>query len=350
MKKEEINKHIISSNSTIKDALRLLNKLGTDLTLFVVTDSNVAIGAVTDGDIRRALLKDIDINDTVQKCMYEKFRYIFEEDFSFESLKEFRTQEINIIPVLDNEKRIVDILNLKNRKSILPIEAVLMAGGKGVRLKPITDSIPKPLIKIGGTPIIERNIDRLVKYGVKNINLSINYLGNKISDYFGDGSKKDVNINYIKETEALGTIGSVKLYDDYKEDIILVMNSDILTNIDFEEMYMKMIQEKADFVVASIPYQVDIPYAVLSTVDGEVQSLKEKPSYLYYSNAGIYLIRKENLEYIPDNAFFNATDLMEKLIELNKKVIQFPILGYWLDIGKPEDMMQAEKDISRIKF
>lgn len=350
MKIGEINKHLISSASSIKEALRLLNSLGTDLTLFVVSDDRRVLGTVTDGDIRRALLKDIDINDNVQKCMYKDFRFILEEDYSIEVFKKYKQLDINIIPILDDDKKIIDIVNLKKRRSAIPIEAVLMAGGKGVRLRPITDTIPKPLIKIGGIPILERNIDRLASYGVSKIHISINYMGSKIKEYIGNGNKKEISINYIEEKEPMGTIGSVKLFKDYKKDIILVMNSDILTNIDFEEMYIKMINEKADFVVASIPYKVDVPYAVLNTKEGKVESFKEKPTYVYYSNAGIYLIKKELLKHIPDNSYFNTTDLMEKLIAMDKKVIQYPILGYWLDIGEPEDMMRAEKDVSRIKF
>lgn len=347
---EETQKHIITTKSTIKEALQVLNNLGTNLTLFVVNNDMKVVGAVTDGDIRRALLNDININDTVQKCMFTKFRYIFEKNYSIESFKIFRELKIDIIPVLNKDGQITEILNLNKRKSILPIEAVLMAGGKGLRLRPITDTIPKPMIKIGGVPILERNIDRLANYGIKKIHISINYLGEKIIDYFGDGSKKELSINYLKETQPMGTIGSVSLFNKYSENVVLIMNSDLLTNIDFEEMYLKMIEKNADLILASIPYQVDIPYAVLNTKDGKVQSLLEKPSYLYYSNAGVYMIKKEHLKHIPKNTYYNTIDLIENLIEQQLQVIQFPILGYWLDIGKPEDMLKAEKDVSRIKF
>jgi NDP-sugar pyrophosphorylase family protein len=154
----------------------------------------------------------------------------------------------------------------------------------------------------------------------------------------------------VWEDVALGTIGAVSKIDNFRHDYILVMNSDLLTNIDYEHLFLDFINKDADFAVVSIPYQVKIPYAVLETEEGQIKSFKEKPTYTYYSNGGIYIMKKSVLQHLPKNTFFNATDLMDKLIAENLKVVSYPLIGYWLDIGKHEDFIKAQNDIKQIKF
>lgn len=225
-----------------------------------------------------------------------------------------------------------------------------MAGGKGQRLMPLTANLPKPLLKVGDKPIIEHNINRLSYYGIKDLWISINYLGELIEKYFGDGKGKDLNINYVHEDKPLGTIGSISQINDFKHNYILVSNSDILTNLDYEQFFLEFIKSEADFGVVTIPYQVNIPYAVLETKNSNVVDFKEKPTYTYYSNGGIYLFKRDVLKYIPINRHFNATDLMEVLIKANRQVFSYPLIGYWLDIGNPQDYERANSDITNIKF
>ena len=207
-------------------------------------------------------------------------------------------------------------------------------------------------MKIGDRPILEYNIDRLKNFGIENVFISINYLGEKVIEHFGDGSNKGINISYIKENKPLGTVGSIKLAEkDFVENTILIMNSDLLTTIDFAEFYDSFISSDADMAVAVTSYYVDIPYAVMElNGDNTVKSLKEKPRYTYYSNAGIYLVKKNVLSYIPADEKFDSTDLMEKLIADGKKLITYPILGYWLDIGKLDDYKKAQEDIKHIEL
>jgi NDP-sugar pyrophosphorylase family protein len=266
-------------------------------------------------------------------------------------LNEFKTKNLQIIPVLrKTDKVICNVINLRMHRSYLPVDAVIMAGGQGQRLRPLTENTPKPLLKVGGTPIIERNIDRLAMYGIDDISISVNYLGEQLESHFGDGSAKGIRMQYIWETEPLGTIGAISKVDNFTNDHILVMNSDLLTNIDFEDFFHDFIQNKADFSVLSLPYKVDVPYAVLETDNGQIKSLKEKPSYTYYSNGGIYLMKKELLNRIPENTHFNATDLIETLIEEGKHVRSYPMLGYWLDIGNHDDFNKAQNDVTHIQF
>ena len=225
-----------------------------------------------------------------------------------------------------------------------------MAGGEGIRLRPLTDTLPKPMLKIGDKPIIDYSIDWLMRFGIDDFKISINYLGEKIEAHCGNGTDKDISISYILEKDKLGTIGSVSLIEEIKHNNLLVMNSDLLTNIDLEEFYNQHENKNADMSVACIPYNVSIPYAIMDTDHENVLSFKEKPTLTYHSNAGIYIIRKGILNRIPKNLFFNATDLMDNLINDGKKVIYYPILGYWLDIGKMDDFNKANEDIKHIRF
>jgi len=224
-----------------------------------------------------------------------------------------------------------------------------MAGGKGTRLHPLTNNTPKPLLKIGGKEIISYNFDRLLQYGVTRQYVSVNYLSEQIKSFCKDYNE-NIKFRLINEAEYLGTAGALSLINDFYNDTILLMNSDILTNIDYEDFYKTFIEKNADIMVASIPYQVSLPYAIFDSDNRVVKSFKEKPSYTYYANAGIYLIKKEILSIIPKAKFLDATDLMELIIKSNKKLIHYPIRGYWLDIGNHDDYDKAQKDIAHIDF
>jgi len=197
---------------------------------------------------------------------------------------------------------------------------------------------------------MEHNIDRLASYGIDDFWVSLKYLGEQIEHYFGSGKEKNINIEYVWENEPLGTIGAVSKVTNFEHDYVLVTNSDLLTTIDYELFFLDFIKQEADFAVLTIPYQVSIPYAVLETKDGRVKSFKEKPTYTYYSNGGVYLMKKEVLQHIPKDSFFNSTDLMECLINQDYKVISYPFSGYWLDVGKHEDFEKAQVDILNLKF
>ncbi len=346
----DYKKHIIYSKQPMSTALKILNDLGGDLTIFVINDKEQLIGTVTDGDIRRGLLNGLQIYDEIDKFMKTEFRFIQKNSYAVKDIIKAKQIGVQILPLVDENKHIIRLINFSENYSYLPIDAVIMAGGEGIRLRPLTQNLPKPLLKIGNKPIIEHVVDRLIQYGIENITISINYLGQQIMDYFGDGSDKNISITYIKETEKLGTIGSVSLIDDFKNDTVLIMNSDLLTNIDIEEFFLEYQTKGADLSVTCIPYNVNIPYAVLDTDEEDVLGFKEKPTITYKSNAGIYLTKREHLKKIPFNEFYNATDLIDEMILQKLKVTYYPLLGYWLDIGKMDDYNKAQNDIKHIKF
>lgn len=342
--------HLILKGSTLKQALTRLNELSPDSILFVVDQEDKLMGSLTDGDIRRGLLNDFTIASQIDEIIQPNPRYIRKGENNISKIIAYREELYRILPVVDENMRVVNVINFRTIKSYLPIDAVIMAGGRGQRLQPLTDTTPKPLLKVGDKPIMEHNIDRLAAYGIDDFWVSVNYLGEQIEHYFGNGQKKNIKIEYVWESAPLGTIGAVSKVTNFDHDYVLVTNSDLLTTIDYENFFLDFVKQEADFAVLTIPYQVNIPYAVLETNERKIKSLKEKPTYTYYSNGGVYLMRKEVLQLIPKDSFFNSTDLMDILIKKNYTVISYPFSGYWLDVGKHEDFERAQVDIHNLKF
>lgn len=346
-----LDNHIIDSTATIRDALQIIDEQGLIANvLFVIDGDNKLIGSLTDGDIRRGLLRGETLQSSVNLVINKGFKFL-RQPIQESKVNLLKDQQIHFVPVLNDQQVIVEILEISKYQPSIPVHAVIMAGGKGQRLMPLTQNTPKPLLKIGDKPIIEHNIDRLCKFGINDIYISVNYLGEQLKSYFGDGKLKNANIKYITEQEFLGTIAAIKLTDEYYHETLLVMNSDLLTNINFHDFYQAFLKEDADMAIASVSYHVDVPYAVMEiNGNGRIHSLKEKPRYTYHSNAGIYLIKKQLLSLIPNKIYYDVTDLIERLLELNKKVVSFPIMGYWLDIGKHEDYKKAQDDIKYLQL
>ncbi|WP_347174851.1 nucleotidyltransferase family protein [Polaribacter uvawellassae] len=342
---------IINENKTIIDAIKELNLI-TDvsrLILFVCSDEGKVLGSLTDGDIRRSLVYDGDLNKKLGEICHRDFIYRKDEN-SFIDLNSVRKKDIKMLPLLNEKQELSKVLDLDKIKSVLPLECMIMAGGRGKRLSPLTDKVPKPMLMLGNKPIIEHNIDRLISFGIQKIYISIKYLGEQIQDYFGDGSNKGIEIVYVWEDEPLGTAGALSLVDNINSEHILLMNSDLLTNVNFEDMYLKLTKEKADMVIASTDYKIDIPYAVFESNGSVISAFKEKPTYIYSSNAGIYMFKTELVSKIPKNKFFDITDLMNMLILEKKKLLHEPIHGYWIDIGKPSDYQNAQEFVKHLGF
>ncbi len=346
----DYKKHLIYENNTIKNALELLSVVGVDTILFAVNNNQQLIGSITDGDVRRGLLKGLSLNDKIDKITHLEPKYLRKETYSLDEVIKLRNENFKIIPIINKKDKIVNILNFRLMSSYLPIDTVIMAGGLGSRLKPLTDKKPKPLLKVGSKTILDHNIDRLRKFGVDDFWISIRYLGEQIEKHFKNGESRGVRIKYVNENTPLGTIGAVSKIKNFQHDYILVTNSDILTNLDYEDFFIDFLNKDADMSVVTIPYDVDVPYAVVETNENKVLSFIEKPTYTYYSNGGIYLIKKSILKKIPKNQRYNSTDLMEVLIKEKFNLISYPMRQYWLDIGKHKDFEKAQKDIKHIKF
>lgn len=344
-----MRKYIISETASIRDAIVAINCIIHDgESLIVVNANQQMVGSLTDGDIRRSLIDGAKLTDSVNKIMHRDFKFLEQDNYDVAHLKLFRDRRIMFIPILDAEKHVVDVINLQKFKSKLPIDAVLMAGGKGERLRPLTENTPKPLLKVGDKCIVDHNVDRLISYGIEHINVTVNYLGEQIEEHFSS-PRNGIHVKTFREPKFLGTIGSVKFVDTFYNDTVLVMNSDLFTNIDYEDFFLHFQKNDAEMSVAAVPYNISIELGILNLDGRNIKGLIEKPKYNYYANAGIYLIKKCALSEIPENTFFHATQLVEKLIAKGNKVIRYPLNGTWIDIGTPQEFERANDLVKHLR-
>jgi putative nucleoside diphosphate sugar pyrophosphorylase len=341
---------LIHKDKNLVEGLRQLNQLRdmSRLILFVVDDNGRVVGSVTDGDIRRSIIGEQNLQKTLVEIANPNFKRLYQAE-AYQSFEKYRKSDIKILPILNSEGKMVDLIDLEYTQAQLPLEAVIMAGGRGKRLSPLTDTVPKPMLRLGDKPIIEHNIDRLISFGIKKIYISVKYLGEQIVNYLGDGSQKGISIEYVWEDEPLGTAGALALIDNLSTEHILLMNSDLFTNVNFESLYLKLINERADMAVASTEYKVDIPYAVFETEEGRVINFKEKPSFIYHSNAGIYILKRSLIAKIEKGKYCDITDVMEQLVSEGGKLVYDPIIGYWIDIGKTVDYEHAQEFIKHLQ-
>lgn len=342
-------KFLIDSNATIYQALVQLNSLHSlAMTLFVTDRLGRMIGTLTDGDIRRAIINGSGLSTPVAEAMHTDFAYITSRD-DISTLRVLRERDIILIPLLDERGLVKEVIDLSSHRSFLPVDAVLMAGGKGERLRPLTLETPKPLLKIGERAIIDRNIERLIDYGVTDISVTVNYLKQQLIQHYSQPIKDEVRVNCVEEDRFLGTIGALTLVREFHNDTILVMNSDLLTDIDYEDFYLHFLEHGAMMSAAAIPYTISVPYGIFDLDGRNIKGVTEKPTYNLYANAGIYLLRKEALKYIPKGKVFNATDLIDTLAADSQTVIRYPLTSLWIDIGTPEEYKKANDLIKHLK-
>ena len=338
-----MDRHLISQKATLLDALRKLNKLpGREMTLFAVYDDRRVTGTLTDGDIRRALTAGMALGDEVARACHTAFKALRGDapHDEVELMRRCRETGITLLPELDSEGHIVGIINLNETYTRLPLSAVLMAGGKGERLRPMTLTVPKPLLEIDGKAIIDYNVEALARCGISDITVTTRYLAEKIADHFAQ-PVAGVSVKCVEESMPLGTVGALSLIDRDPDGNTLVMYSDLLTTLSFEDLYLKHKAEGADVTIAVVPYQISVPYAILTTDGSAVTGLCEKPSYSYYANAGIYIFSNRLLDTLEKNIRIDATDFIENAIASGRRVTYCPINGTWIDVGSPVDFKHA---------
>lgn len=336
---------IIHQDQTLLEALRRINDLQTGpLVLFAIDDNDRMVGTLTDGDSRRALIGGVSVNDPISMIVNRKYHSLTEGiDYDVRHLHEQKEMKIHLVPILDKDRHIIDIIDFEKYKTKLPIDAVIMAGGKGERLRPLTEKTPKPLLKVGDKCIIDYNVDNLISNGVEHIYVTVNYLKEQLEEHY-QTPRGGINVVTVREPKFLGTMGAIQFVPKFFHDTILLMNSDLFTNIDFEDFFLHFEENEADMSAVAIPYSISVPYGVFD-INGrrDIQGILEKPTYNYYANAGIYLMKREMIEkYLPTDTFFNATDFLEKLIYEGRKVIRFPLSGYWIDIGNKQEYAKAQ--------
>jgi len=339
------NHFLLDEQATIKQAFETIDKGALKIAI-VVNKNKQVIGTISDGDIRRALLKNYTLDDSIENIYFKTPFLANQNDSKQHIIKEAISRQLYQVPVVDKNNYLIDIVDiakaLKTRKR--KNKVILMAGGLGTRLHPLTLDTPKPLLKVGDKPILQTIIEKFASSGFEDIILSVNYKANMIKEYFKDGKELGVNISYIQEEKRLGTAGALSLLEDIPKEPFFVMNADLLTNIDFENFLdFHMIQKSlATMAVRDQEYQ--IPYGVVTTQDSKILSIEEKPTYKYFVNAGIYLLSPEVLKYIPKDTFFDMPTLFDTLIKEQKNILSFPIHEYWLDIGRMEELQKAQNE------
>lgn len=343
-----MRRHSISAGASVREALEALNSLsGESMTLFAVDAGGYMAGTVTDGDIRRALIGGAQLCDKVESVMHRDYLAADTGDNLCVAIAEGRRRRINILPVVE-DGRAVGLIDLRKMKTKLPIDAVLMAGGKGERLRPMTENVPKPLLPVGGKPIIDYNVDELEACGVDRIFVTVNYLAGQIESHFA-ARTGNACVECVREPKRLGTIGSLAYVEGLTCDNVLVMNSDLLTTLDFEAMYLHHVRNGAGITMAAVPYNVSVPYALMRMENGRVTGLEEKPTYNYFANAGVYLIRRPLLSRIKKGEYLDAPDFISSVIADRGEVGCYPIEGTWIDIGSPDDYRYANELMNRWK-
>ncbi len=346
---QEIRKLFIKLEDSIKKAMEVIDKGSRGIALVIDNDFRL-LGTITDGDIRRAILKGTSLDEAVKTIMNENFIFVSQNYSNTLVETLFMKKYVSQLPVLDDNMRIVSMIFYHEffQKDTRDNWALIMAGGLGSRLAPLTKDIPKPMLRVGAKPLIETIIEQLKSYGYGNIILSLNYKAEVIKNYFQDGANFGVNIKYVTENKRLGTGGAIKLAEKYLDKPFFVLNGDILTKLNFEQFMNFHSTNKNKITIGTKKYEMQIPYGVVDIKDETVLDLREKPSSSYYINGGMYCLEPETIEYIPKNEFYNITQLISKYIAENKKVGSFPITEYWMDIGQMEDYNQANIDYENL--
>ncbi len=350
-----MKKNSLKTDATLYDAISSIESSYCRMVVIVNVHNHV-VGTVTDGDIRRCLLRGGDIKTLAVEAMNTLPIVAVENSATDYLLDLLRKRNVLAIPLTDANgffSRIIHLSDIVDSRSQNSQEsyafAVIMAGGEGRRLRPLTDSVPKPMIEIGGSPLLERQIMRLKDAGVYRIYLAINYLGNVIEDYFGNGKAFGVEIRYLKEKVSLGTAGALTLLPEVPTRSILVMNGDILTFSDFQSMYSYHKEQAADITIAAIDYRINIPYGVIRREGACVKEIHEKPSEQFLCNAGVYAISPVVLNGIEKIKKIDMTDIIERQLTTGGKVSVFPIHEYWSDVGTLDDLEKARIFFSKKK-
>jgi dTDP-glucose pyrophosphorylase len=353
----EIANAFISSDSTIRKAMACIDRNAHGIALVIDKEQRL-LGTITDGDIRRAILDHLDIDVTVSELLKRRSCTPYPTPITAslgtarpELLQLMTKNAVRQIPLLDEDGRVAGLVTWDELLpgEVLALQAVIMAGGEGTRLRPLTDDKPKPLLPIGDRPTMELIVGQLRKAGIRRVNVTTHYKGEQIAEHFGDGSNFGVEIRYVTEDRPLGTAGGLGLMEK-PEEPLLVVNGDIVTQVDFRAMYAFHKEHNADLTLAVREYDLGIPYGVIESDGPHVTRLSEKPVHRFFVNAGIYLLEPAVCRYIPRGEPFDMTDLIQLLLEEGRPVVSFPIIEYWLDIGRPSDYNQVQEDVERGKI
>lgn len=346
---QNFRKTLLSPTATIRQALEIIDRGSIKIAL-ISDETQKLLGTLTDGDIRRAILTGKSLDDSIESVYCHTPITCGINDAKDKILQLAVAHKLYQIPILDNDGRIVGVAEVDEllKPTQHKNKVVLMVGGLGARLSPLTDTTPKPMLHVGNKPILETIIENFAKYGYTDIILSVSYKSHVIEAYFGNGASFGVNIEYVHETKRMGTAGALSLIRDRLTEPFFVMNGDLLTNVNFEHMHDFHESNNAEATMAVREYDFQVPYGVVNVQDGKIQSIEEKPTHKFFVSAGIYMLSPTVLAHIPDDDFFDMPTLFEKLIEAKHNAVSFPIREYWLDIGRVSDYERANNEYSGV--
>ena len=347
----------IAPESTIRQAIACIDRNETGIVL--VTDKRrCLVGTISDGDVRRAMLANDSLDTPVSELLARKVNSPHPKPVTAHVgtdrdvlMRLMQERVVRQVPLLDDEGCVAGLITWDELlpKQVLPLQAVIMAGGFGTRLHPLTQDLPKPMLPVGDRPLMELIVEQLRHAGIRRVNVTTHYMSDKIIEHFGDGHDFGVELNYVTEEQPLGTAGALGLMQ-VPDEPLLVINGDILTRMDFRAMLDYHRKYDADLTVGVRKYDLQIPYGVVECQGPRVRQVREKPMLRFFVNAGIYLLEPSVHRYIPNGQRFDMTDLIQRLIEEECSVVSFPIVEYWLDIGQLVDYEQAQKDVKDRRF
>ncbi len=345
---------LVRETVTLRDVMASIDRGAKGIAL-VVDGENRLLATLTDGDLRRAVLAGLGLDVGVSQLL-DRLRstgrlrpVTLPAGSSRETIiSEMRTRVVRQIPLVDEQGGVTDLAVLDELvgEPHQPLHAVVMAGGYGKRLMPLTADTPKPMLRVGEQPLIERLVDQLKRAGIARVNISTHYQADKISEHFGKGKAFGVEVECVSEEQPLGTAGALALIQG--NEPLLVINGDILTALDFRALRNFHFEHGADMTVAVREYGFDVPYGVVDTDGLHITGVTEKPSVKFFVNAGIYLVSPSAREFVPAGERFDMPQLIDKLVKAGRKVISFPVWEYWLDIGSQEDFERAQEDVQRM--
>ncbi len=345
----DLSKIFLHEGSTIKEALKAID-IGAVKIALVLNDDRQLLGTLSDGDIRKSILKKENLSGSI-KTIYSKNPITAHGDCTKEELLNLcHKHRIDQIPIINEKNKVIDLYVLndfilpKNRNN----KVFLMVGGLGKRLMPLTEDIPKPMLHVGGKPILQTIVGGFVKSGFTNITMCLGYKSHKIQDFFGDGSQFGAEIDYVIENQRMGTAGALTLTNQSLDKPFFVMNGDLLTNVNFENMLEFHETQNSKATMCVREYDFEVPFGVITTNNKKITLIEEKPVHSFFVNAGIYLLEPECINLIPENEFYDMTSLFEKVISAGGNTVAFPLQEYWLDIGRKSEYEQANAEFHKI--
>jgi dTDP-glucose pyrophosphorylase/predicted transcriptional regulator len=340
---------LVAPQMSIREVIQILDTSGMQIIL-VVDQNNRLLGTVTDGDIRRGILKGLSLVEPVQDIMNPNPNVARADEGRESILAVMKRKGLHHMPLVDENGHVVGLDTLDELIQSRTKEnwVVLMAGGLGSRLRPLTADCPKPMLKVGNKPLLETILENFIEYGFRRFYISVNYMAEVVKSYFGDGSRWGVTICYLQEDERLGTSGALSLLPEKTSEPLLVMNGDLLTKVNFSQLLDFHVSHHAAATMCVREYDFQVPYGVVKIDNHRITGIDEKPVQRFFVNAGIYVLEPDALDFILPNTFFDMPTLFEKLIEQEKETVVFPIREYWLDIGHMADYERANGEYQAV--